>query len=612
MATSSRIWIGDYDFDLMDMQGAHTIQEVAIGPTGPIDFTMHNWAGGQQTVEQGIEYRTVEDTQSGYFDETRAYRRATLHSYISSKGADAAFPGQVIIQPTATTVSVGSGPVLGSIIKQIDFTASGGSINTFLIENQRYQHKLVGGVWSQAVDLGASQVAKDGIVHGGFIAIGYGSGGQVYSADGATFTVATANKADAYGALGANLYRAVRPNTVFAATAINGAWDSGSSIGDASFSINSLGGVEQILMVGKEDGMYSIDRDGIVTPFTPELRIQANTNFASTRASDSFNGSYFFRTLNGAIEISGGDGSKDRVGLDQLSSPDLPTVVIQAMCHDDRYLYALCANTSNDLMILRRTISGSWHTFYWDGSVGTKQGQHIAVSSVFGYPALFFSYSDGSTTYTMKFIRLSTFPNPIQDTNYRYDTTQVGRFRLGRFGSAEAQIVLDQIIIQSRNCTANVTITPYIAADGGAITQFGTTAVVSSPSTTILPTTPVTANYIDLYLDLATNSATTTPVLIGFSLKGTYRPNYRRMHTFTLTSQRAHHDIRGGVRREGPTETAKDLRTLLGTNVYQTVKDERGASFPGLVGSLNRTVIGPKAGVEPEEAIQLTIQEVTS
>src|SRR5947207_1446738 len=106
---SSRIWVGTFDFDLADLGATnppHTIQQIAIGPTGPIDFTMHNWAGGMQTADQGIEYRTVEDTQSGYYDETRSYRRATLHSYITSKGADAAFPGQVIMQSVATTVSV--------------------------------------------------------------------------------------------------------------------------------------------------------------------------------------------------------------------------------------------------------------------------------------------------------------------------------------------------------------------------------------------------------------------------------------------------------------------------------------------------------------------------
>lgn len=597
MPSDSRIFITSgstvYDFDLADIQAPHTIAEPAIGPSGMVNFTMDNWAGGMQSIEDGIDY-------------------AKKPTYITSKGVDAAFPGQVICQPMATTVSVGSGPALGSIIAQIDFTASGGSINTFLIENQRYQHKLSGAnTWTQAVDLGSGQVGKDGIAHGGNICIGYGSGGQVYSSTGVSFTVATANKADAYGALGANLYRAVRPNTVYAATAVDGTWDAGSIIADSSFSINSLGGLEQVLLIGKEDGLYSIDIEGIVTPFTPELRPQANANFASIRASDSFNGDYFFRTLNGLIKLSGGDGQKSRVGLDQLASPDLPTVVVKALAHDDRYEYALCENSGADLMILRRSITEAWHVFYWDGSAGIKQGQHIAVSSVFGYPALFFSYYDNVSLYTTKFIRLSTFPNPLQDTSYRYDTSTTGRFRVGRFGSPEAQMVFDQIQIQSRNCTAGLTITPYIAADGGAITQFGSTAVTSNPLTTIKPATAVTANYVDLYFDLATNDATTTPILVGFSLKGAFRPNHRKVHTFTFNTARGHRSIRGGERREAPTETAADLETLLATNTYSTVKDERGATFSGLVQEVTRSTIKPSASAEAPEVIQVIVWEKT-
>lgn len=608
MPVNSRVFIGSFDFDLIDVGKTipgtrrrripHSVQDEATGPKGQVNFTMQDWVAGLATVEEGLDYH-----------QKPKYISATMSS---GGAADAAFPGQILCQPSATTVSVGSGPALGSILAQVDFTASGGSINTFLIENQRYQHKLSGAnTWTQAVDLGSGQTGKDGIAHGGKVAIGYGSGGQVYSADGVTFTVATANKADAYGALGANLYRAVRPNTVFAASAVDGAWDSGTTVADSSFNINSIVGLEQILAIGKEDGIYSFDNGGVVTPFTPELRTQANANFASIQASESFNGDYFFRSLNGVISLAGGDGTKRRMGLDQLASPDFPTVVVKALAHDDRYLYALCQNTSNNLVILRRGVSGAWHVFYSDTSAGTKQGQHIAVSAAFGYPALFFSYYDGASVYTTKFIRLATFPNPIQDTNYTYDTSLPCRIRMPRFGTAQAQMTLDQIIIQSRQCTGNITITPYYSADGGAITQFGATAVTSNPFTTVNLTTAVACNFIDLYFDLSTNSAATSPVLVGFSLKGVFRPNHRRIHQFNFTTQRGHR-ARAGARNVGPTETAANLGTLLATNSYQTVIDERGKSFSGLVHDVNRATVEIDESEEPFEIIQATVWESPS
>lgn len=607
MPVSSLIWIGEYAFDLADVKQPHVIQEPAIGPSGPVSFTMNDWSSGMQTIEQGLDYRDKP-------------------LYITAKGADAAFAGQVICQPVATTLSVGSGPALGSVLRQLDFTPSGGTIATFLVENQRYQHRLTAAApsWTQAIDGGSGYVAFDGIVQNSQISIGWGSPGTSYSSDGTTFTTGSTNiAAHAFGVLGQNIYRALRPNTLYAAPAISGTWDAGSTISDSSYRINSLEGVEQILMIGKEDGVYSIDSAGVVVPFSPELRTQANADFASVRASETFNGDYYFRTLNGLIQISSGDGQKTRVGLDTLASPDLPNVVVKALCHDDRYLYALCENSGADLMILRRGIretlfsaqdrhANMWHVFYWDGSAGTKQGQHIALSSVLGYPAIFFSYYDGSSTYTSKFIRTSTFPNPLQDTNYRYDTTTTGRFRVGRYGSPEAQIVFDQIMIQSRQCAAGITITPYYSADGGAITQFGSTAVTSNPSTTIKPATPVSANFLDLYFDLATNSATTTPVLVGFSLKGAYRPNHRRVHTFTVLNKRGDLNIRSGQDRDAPPESVVDAETVLALNTYSTVTDERGLTFEGLLMDLSHSTIAPlKASDQPADVMSLVVWEKT-
>lgn len=588
---SSRIWIGQYDFDLADIATPHTIALVAMSAEGPAAFTMQDWSSGQQSIEEGLEFRK-------------------LPKYISSTGTDPSFSGQVLVQPLATTIPVGSGPALGAIIKQVDFTPSGGSVNTYLFSNTvgnifRLVNPGVTNQWTSVFSAG--YVHFDAVVHDGKLGVGVGSAGQFYTPSGTTWTQATANKAFAYGSLVQNLYRAQRPNTVFAATALDGTWDSGSSIADASFNINSLTGIEQVLMIGKEDGVYSIDIDGTVVPFTPELRTQANASFASIQASDSFNNDYYFRTLNGVIEISGTDGQKTRVGFDQLANPDLPTVVVKGLSHDDRFLYAVTENASGGIMILRRSIRGAWHVYWYDSTI--NNAEHIEVSSVFGYPALFFSYNTGGTR-TVKMIRLSTFPNPLQDTSYSYDTT-AHRIRMPRYGSAEFQTVWDQLTIQSRGCTANQTITPYYAADGGAVTQFGSTAVTSSPFTTIRPATPVTANFIDIYLELVTNATSASPVLTGFSLKGIKRPNRRRVHTYTVVAGRGHRDIRSGQRLVAPTETAANAETLLATNTYQVVKDERGATFSGLVQGATRTFIRPTAGEEAQEAIQLQIAELS-
>src|SRR3990167_7377571 len=492
MPRSAQLTIGNYRFDLPE-RNAHTVSDVDLGPTGEVAFSLDDWAAGHQTIEQGLKFNKA------------------FPGYVSARGVDAAFPGQLILQPLATTVSVASGaPALASPFKQVDFTV-GGSTNTYLIQEGTTVHYLnydSPRAWTAVASLNTHN-ATDAVVHGGAIPVSFGHGHK-YTSTGTVFTSVPSTATDRLGVLGQNIWRSDNPNTLYSASAINGTWSSAYTVADSSFNVNSIVVLEQVLMVAKEDGIYSIDAEGVVTPFTPELRTQANTDFADVSAATTFNGDYYFRTLNGLVMISGSDGSKRRVGLDQLVSPDIPTPVVRALTADDRFLYAICDNSSNDLMILRRNIYGAWHTFYWDGSAGTKRGRHVAISSALGYPALFFSYYDGSSTYTTKQIRLSTFPNPRQDTNYRYDTSSTLRLRLPRFSSPDTPVVFDRVLIQSDNLTSDITITPYYSADGGSVTQFGSSAATSSPLTSISAGTPVTGHHFDLWLEMVTNDSTIT------------------------------------------------------------------------------------------------------
>src|SRR5688572_9265469 len=91
--------LGSNTFAMPDVQGAHTVQDEKLGPSGPVSFTW-NGSGGLLRIEEGISFQ-----QNGY---------------LSAKGADAAFPGYVFVQPQATTVSVGSGQLaLVPALKQV-------------------------------------------------------------------------------------------------------------------------------------------------------------------------------------------------------------------------------------------------------------------------------------------------------------------------------------------------------------------------------------------------------------------------------------------------------------------------------------------------------------
>lgn len=575
-------------FDLIG-NSPHVVDDQPLGPSGAIVFTMDDWSDGMLSIEEGLQYRQG------------------MRKYVSSTGGDAAFPGQVIVQSVASQLSVGSGATqIGEVIKQLDFVPSGGTINTYLIANNsgnvfRITNPGTTNNWTIVDNPGS--VPTDLVVHGGFIATAYDTG-YSRSPNGTVWTASTTD-ADAFGTLNQNIYRADE-NIVYGATALDGSWDAGTVIGDNNSDINSLLALEQILMVGKTDGIYTVDAEGTSVQMTPELRTQRNANIAPVRAVATFNGDYYFRTLNGMIQISGADGQKRRVGFDQLVSPDIPAPATRTMTWDDRYLYA--ASESASVTIFRRSISGAWHVFWQGYSLAAVN--HVAVSAVFGYPALFFSHNAPAVS---KYIRLSTFPNPLQDTNYRYYTDNAVRIRMPRIGSSAAQMLIDRLDIQSRQLAAGVTITPYYSADGGAITQFGASAVSASPSATVTPTTAITCNFFDLYFELVTNSATTTPVLTGFTLHGVWRPGMRRTHQFTAAAAAYHGNNRGGAVKQSPVTTIANLQALRTQGTYAVVTDENGQSFSGVVTEVKRTMtklVPPNT--EPEHAIQFTVFEKAS
>ena len=565
----------------LEVEPSHLIEEEALGPTGPLSLDIGDWAGGLLLVEQGDKWQN-----------TPQYLSARL---------DAAFPGQVICLPQANTVSVASGQTLGNFaggmpVKQIDFTPSGGSANAFMVMQDnvpsagRYVWRLSGSDptapgfgWTQADDLGGGNRGFDIAVSDNRIGVAAGTFYR-HSADGAAWTnVATG--AHVFAQLGPQLWRGVRPNLLYSTLGgFTGTWSSSNSVGDASYDLNSLVGVEQLLMAGKKDGAYTLDGQGASIQMTPETRLMAFADMASIRAATTFNGDYYFKTDYGIIKI-GVDGTKERVGIDQLSTPDLPTPRVRALASDDRFLYALLDNTSGDLYILRRALTGAWHVFYWESGAG--RGTHLAVSGSFGYPVLWFSYISGATL-TTKYIRLSVFPNPLQDTNYRYNTAGSQYIRLPRIMRPDAQGILDQVVVQGRQIAAGQTIEVRIAVDGGAQTSIGTFNTGTEVNHTFSPSSPLTGSYFDVYIYLSTNATTASPVLQAVQLRGRWRGGRRFRHTYTVVGDQWVETRRGGKVRKPPSELFSDLSTLRANNTYQSCVDEFGAAFSALVSDVAR------------------------
>jgi hypothetical protein len=539
---------------------SHEVEDVALGPEGDVPFSMTNWVQGLLSIEEGVEDRR-------------------LPKYVHAQGVDASFPGQVLVQAVATTISVAGGqPALAAPKKQVDWVPSGGTINTYLIGDGRYVHRLTGSnEWTSVFDAGVGNTTADIIGANDFLELGLGPSRLAQESSNGTTWATLSIFADRYAALNQQLWRAVKPNlaynTLFSSNPY--AWSSAYTIEDSSADITSLTPVEQLLMIGKEDGVFSLDGDGNTTPYAPELRPQANADFASQRATSVFNNDYYFRTLNGLIQIAAADGLKNRVGMDTVASPEMPTPKVKALCADDRYLYAILDNTSNGLLIVRRSSAGAWHPWHWEA--GSGRASHISFSGALGYPAIFFSYDSGGGTYVTKFIRTSTFPNPLQDTNYRYDTGASFYIRFPRIGNAQSPILIDHIQAKTLQCAAGRTIQFQTNTDEAGWINFGS-AITTSPNVTVIPTIPVSGSVIDIRAIMTTDSATISPVLKSFAVKGVLRPKRRMVHTFQVTLGREETE-RQGVQARGVNKLVDDMTTLRATNAFAALKDENGRQF---------------------------------
>lgn len=547
---------------------SHEVEDIALGPEGEVPFSMRDWVQGLLSIEEGIEDRR-------------------LPKYVHAQGVDASFPGQILVQAVATTLSVAGGqPALAAPKRQVDWVPSGGTLNTYLIGDGRYVHRLTGSnEWTSVFDAGVGNETKDIIGANDFLELALGPTRLAQESSNGTSWATLSIFADRYAALNDQLWRAVRPNlaynTLFSSNPY--AWSSAYTISDSSYDITSLTAVEQVLMIGKEDGVYSLDGAGETVAFSPELRPQANADFASQRATGTFNNDYYFRTLNGLIQIAAMDGLKNRVGMDAVASPDVPTPVVKAVCADDRYLYAILDHATN-LLILRRSSAGAWHPWHYEAGVG--RASHIAFSGVLGYPAIFFSYDSGGGAYVTKFIRTSTFPNPLQDTNYRYDTGASFYIRFPRIGNAQSDLLIDHIQAKTLGCAAGRTIQFQTNTDEAGWVNFGS-AIASGPNVTVVPTIPITGAFVDIRAILTTNSATVSPVLKGFSVKGMLRPKRRMIHLYQVTLGREETG-RQGVQAIGVNKQVDNLIALKQTNAFAMVKDENGRQFEATVLDVKR------------------------
>lgn len=218
--------------------------------------------------------------------------------------------------------------------------------------------------------------------------------------------------------------------TVCVADGINGPWAE-YDVGDSQYSITSIGVLDQVLVVGKEDGPYSFDLDFVAQPIVPELRLQSDAMVC--KAAITFNRDYYVTTRLGLIRIRPNEGLK-AVGLDLLADPALPGGVptISRMTTDGRFIYAMVTTGAVGVYIWKMDLVGNWHNFQYRSDLGVTAAQDLlqAVSKIgsTSMNAILFAYFTG-TQVQLCFAQYSSTVDPTKDIAYTYETAVTGSIR---------------------------------------------------------------------------------------------------------------------------------------------------------------------------------------
>lgn len=345
-------------------------------------------------------------------------------TYWSSVGVDARRPLQLLIQPQKFTVkAVGEASLAGPPVEIVD--CFGG---VFMIAGNTLYSLLLGSPPSWKPVLTAAAAFSDLAQYANLLlAAVSGGNGYYYSSDGASWTQVTGSgdgpKADLFSVVRFQLYKAVKPNKIYITTdPTNPAnWNSTpTQVGDTAHQINSLAPFLIDIAIGKEDGVWTVDRAGNDFPIVPELRSVANA--ANALTMKQWRSGLHFRVRNGLYRY---DGRLLSIGLDRYRAPivnGLPLVlsVADTAPYTNEMLAALQIAGQQGLY-LASLYEAPWRWHLWGFDARFKPTCLAVSANAFATPTLWVGQDDGVGGYSTGYVRLpAATDNPLDDPGYTF------------------------------------------------------------------------------------------------------------------------------------------------------------------------------------------------
>lgn len=414
-----------------------------------------------------------------------------------------------------------------------------------------------------------------------YVALGSTSAYQ-YSSDGDTFTASTAVDDDftyfmvapSFDGLTHVLYGADSNYVKVTSNPDNGGteWSDAHYIGDSTTSITALMLHQNMVLVGKPDGLYHIRSDESVVPMLPELQLaQSSNNF---RYHVNYKGRLYFSLDTRIGEIT--EYGKYNV-IDPFQNID--DMVTKGKCVglscDRDYLYASMYNGANTVLYKGYkddNYKWCWSPIYYhSGNAGT-----INVMQVSSNNTMLWIYHSSLTLY---YTTLSD--NPLADANYEFNSAGYLITSWYDAGDRDWTKILESIVCECRgwdndtptgsDLSANVSVTIYYEIDEtGTWTQIDTAYTDDNPKAGswvkkyLDASTLANGKKIRFKIALASNDASITPVIKYFGAYGQVRPNYVKVFDFAI-------DVDPSLDAMADTKTLKDFlvggRTATGLNI---------------------------------------------
>jgi len=501
-------------------RGARRWQTQALAtPIAQATGAEQRYGNQPATVDLPMVFRS---THKGYGDEqVRGEGR-----YHYSLNVDGRFPNQVIAGPEVFTLT-------------LDMSST-----PLAFFEQNGQVFVVGGRYCKAIDtsfsittardFGEGKAATQAAIFNGkaYVAMGYDEPFWERSPNSDPtqgWSQATALYAKYFVTMTDRLYAAVTKSSVKSVandpmTAID--WTAAYPIGDPDQEITCLAQLGDLLYVGKQNGLYALDSDGIADLLTPELGEFAHTyNCANTYAWHATLWVPHLRGLLNYRNLGEGGFVVTPTTPGSFTTEENPIRGrVTALAGDDRWLYAAVLNSDGDTYILagRAAFEGEQGPLTWHPLVKLAgvECRAMHISGLWANPRLFF----GMGTNAGYIILPRTGENPAQDSNCRFSTTGSLYYPAHSWYAPTTHKVWRQVEIKADNLTASRYIDVYYRIDWGSWTYAGR-ANRSPQSVVPFPVGGVSGVWLEIRLDFVLPSDTKTAIVRDVVIRGAERPS---------------------------------------------------------------------------------------